>query len=53
MYSSILMSQKINSAYLGIPLIQVSNDGPSFVIKNNKLIYFTEQAVAFTINVDK
>ena len=53
MYSSILMSQKINSAYLGIPLIQVSNDGPSFVIKNNKLIYFTEQAGAFTINVDK
>ncbi len=53
MYAIILMSQKINSAYIGVPLIQVSNDGPSFVIKNNKLIYFEEKSQPFTINVDK
>ena len=53
MHANVLLSQIINSNYLAVPIINVSNSAPSYLIIDNEIKDYHEDAEPFSVNFDK
>ena len=51
MHANILLSQIINSNYLAVPIINVSNSAPSYLIIDNEIKYYHDDTMPFSINM--
>ncbi len=51
MQANILLGQIINSNYLAVPIINISNSASSYLIINNKIRYYYEDYMPFNINM--
>ena len=50
MYAHILLSQIINSNYLAVPIINISNSAPSYLIIDNEIKNYHEDYVPFVVS---
>ena len=50
MHANVLMSQIINSNYLAVPIINISNSAPSYLIIDNEIKNYHEDYIPFVMN---
>ena len=51
MHANVLLGQIINSNYLAVPIINVSNSAPSYLIIDNEIKNYHEDAEPFSMNM--